>query len=106
MARGRQRHVLHEDVLPPARLFVAPGPGALGDPRFRRLLDPADWARLPAAVRARFSKRLRGGESASYDGVITECAISRAGSILAQACRLIGAPFRSKPPRGSRRWSA
>lgn len=93
MARGRKRHVLHEDALPRARRFAPPGPDALGDLRFRRLLDPADWARLPAAVRARFSKRLRGGESVSYDGVITECAMSRAGRLLAQACRLIGAPL-------------
>ena len=100
MARGRQRHVLHEDVLPPARLSVAPGPAALGDPRFRRLLEPADWARLPAAVRARFSKRLRGGESASYDGVITECAISRAGRVLAQGCRVIGAPLPLEATQG------
>lgn len=93
MMQGRKRHGLHEDFLPRRRRFAQPNPDALGDLRFRRLLDPADWARLPVAVRARFSKRLRAGESASYDGVITQCAMSRAGALLAQACRLIGAPL-------------
>ena len=66
---------------------------ALGDLRFRALLGAARWAMLPRAVRARFSKRYLPGCSVSYSGAIIECRISRAGWLLAQLCRLIGAPL-------------
>ena len=66
---------------------------ALGDLRFRGLLGAQQWAILPEAVRARFSKRYRPGSSVSYSGAIIECRISRAGWLLAQLCRLIGAPL-------------
>ena len=66
---------------------------ALGDLRFRALLGAAQWARLPGAVRARFSKRYVPGKSVSYSGTITECRMNQAGWLLAQACRLIGAPL-------------
>jgi len=65
---------------------------ALLDHRFRALLGAEGWAVLPAAVRARFAKRL-GDEAATYTGTITACRISRTGWLLAQACRLIGAPL-------------
>ena len=68
-------------------------PAALGDLRFSRLLPAADWAALPAAVRARFSKRYAPGRSATYAGVVSECRLSKAGWLLAQAARLIGAPL-------------
>ena len=66
---------------------------ALADLRFARLLGGESWARLPAAVRARFSKRYAPGKSVSYAGVIGECRMSRAGWCLAHLCRLIGAPL-------------
>lgn len=66
---------------------------ALADLRFARLLGAEGWARLPAAVRARFSKRYAPGRSVSYAGVIGECRMSRAGWALAHLCRLIGAPL-------------
>ena len=69
------------------------GDAALGDLRFRALLGPEQWAVLPEAVCARFSKRYSAGRSVSYTGQIAECRISRAGWLLAQACRLIGAPL-------------
>lgn len=65
----------------------------LGDLRFARLLGARAWAVLPKAVRLRFSKRYGPGRSVSYRGDIAECRMSRAGWLLAQACRLIGAPL-------------
>lgn len=69
----------------------------LGDLRFVALLDPGDWAALPAAVRRRFSKRLADARTAVYRGEITEMRMSRAGSLLAQLARLMGGPL----PTGS-----
>lgn len=63
------------------------------DLRFRALLGRDGWDRLPQAVQRRFAKRLRAGVSVSYAGVITQCRISRAGWLLAQLGRLIGAPL-------------
>lgn len=65
----------------------------LADLRFARLLGAEGWARLPQAVRARFAKRYAPGRSVSYAGQISLCRISPAGWLLAQACRLIGAPL-------------
>lgn len=67
--------------------------GSLGDLRFRSLVSDADWNSLPPAVRQRFSKRMAGGETATYVGTITEASFSRLGWWLAQAARLIGAPL-------------
>lgn len=66
---------------------------ALGDLRFCALLGSEQWMRLPDPVRQRFSKRYLQGQSVSYSGMITECRLSRAGWLLAQMCRLIGAPL-------------
>jgi len=65
----------------------------LGDLRFRALLSEAGWARLPPAVRRRFSKRLAAGAAAVYTGEVVEAWMSRAGWLLAQALRLIGGPL-------------
>lgn len=65
----------------------------LVDLRFRALLGPAEWEKLPADVRARFSKRLSGAAAATYVGRIAELRMNRAGRILSQALRLIGAPL-------------
>jgi len=66
---------------------------ALGDLRFRSLIGEADWHKLPLPIRRRFSKRLAGGATAIYVGTIVETHLSRAGWLLAQALRLIGAPL-------------
>jgi Domain of unknown function (DUF4166) len=66
---------------------------ALGDLRFRKLLGAAGWRILPAAVRARFSKRLSGTKTAIYTGEILETRMSTTGWLFAQAARLIGAPL-------------
>jgi hypothetical protein len=66
---------------------------ALGDLRFRALVPEADWGKLPLPIRRRFSKRLADGETAVYVGEVLETRLSRAGFLLAQLLRLIGAPL-------------
>jgi hypothetical protein len=65
----------------------------VGDIRFRALMTEKDWASLPPSIRRRFSKSLKGGQSAVYSGEILESQMSRAGWWLAQAARLIGGPL-------------
>lgn len=65
----------------------------LYDCRFRRLVTRAAWERIEPAIQRRFSKRLRGVEIAVYRGAIVETRMSRMGWLLAQMCRLIGAPL-------------
>jgi hypothetical protein len=76
----------------------APGSGEdddrlLHDLRFRALLGAGAWSCLPPAVRRRFSTRLRAGAAITYAGEIVECRRTRLGKLLAQLCRLIGAPL-------------
>ncbi len=66
---------------------------ALGDIRFRHLLKTQDWDILPKAVRHRFAKRVRHGESQIYKGYITATQMNTAGWILTQILRCIGAPL-------------
>ena len=66
---------------------------ALADDRFRRLVPDADWDALPTDVRRRFSKRLSGTAITTYRGEIVWTRLSRSGWLLAQLCRLIGAPL-------------
>lgn len=66
---------------------------ALYDYRFRRLIAPGDWAALPDGVRRRFSKRLSGVRLAIYRGEIVTSERSAVGWLLAQLCRVIGAPL-------------
>jgi hypothetical protein len=68
-------------------------PDALADLRFRNLLGKAGWAQLPEAVRHRFGKRLNAGDSATYAGHVLHCRMHLCGWLLAQACRMIGAPL-------------
>ncbi len=65
----------------------------LGDLRFRKLLPRDDWEILPEAVKKRFSKRLAGSATAIYTGVVKEVRNTRAGRILAQVLRIMGAPL-------------
>jgi len=63
------------------------------DLRFRALLGAAGWARLPEAVRDRFSKRLCPGQAVTYVGRIVESRRNVAGRLIAHLGRLVGAPL-------------
>src|SRR5579859_623806 len=63
------------------------------DNRFRALLSPEDWGRLPVAIWRRFSKRFVDGATVVYVGEVEEAFLSRAGWWFAQAARLIGGPL-------------
>jgi hypothetical protein len=65
----------------------------LHDLRFSALLGPAQWARLPAAVRARFSKRLEAGAAVTYAGTIVYARRTLLGKLLSRLCIAIGAPL-------------
>jgi hypothetical protein len=76
------------------RTEAAPaGDGQLVDLRFRSLLGAQEWERLPPEVRRRFSKRLTGPNVALYRGLVVRMESNWAGRLLAQACRLFGAPL-------------
>ena len=63
------------------------------DLRFRSLLGEEAWARLPEAVRRRFSKRWQPGDMVIYPGRVVTTELSRAGRVLAFLTRAIGAPL-------------
>lgn len=63
------------------------------DHRFSNLLGPDNWVKLPPAIRRRFGKRVRGGASVAYQGVVTKMQMNWSGRLLAHALRLIGAPL-------------
>ncbi len=81
-----------QEVIPFVPANDAKAPQPLPDSRFRNLLGDG-WSRLPAAIRKRFGKRLKGGDSVTYQGVVTSMRMSRAGHVLAQLARLVGAPL-------------
>ena len=73
---------------------ISPKPDeALGDLRFRKLLRDDDWFSLPAAIRARFSKRMGPGDMTTYAGQVTAMRLSFAGQVLVRLAKLIGGPF-------------
>ena len=76
--------------------FPAPSPSSgkfFDDNRFRALLPPEQWGRLPLATWRRFSKRLGPGKTIVYVGEIEQASFSRLGWWLAQVTRLIGGPL-------------
>ncbi len=78
------------------KVFEGPSvqaPEQLGDLRFRSLLPAHDWQLLPEDVRRRFSKRVRGGETAVFVGRLTVQRHNRLGWLLANALRVIGSPL-------------
>ncbi|MBY8825678.1 DUF4166 domain-containing protein [Sphingomonas colocasiae] len=60
---------------------------------FRALLGAERWSALPAAVRARFRRRIAAGACVTYVGEVSECRMSRLGWLLANLARLVGAPL-------------
>ncbi|HWW59325.1 MAG TPA: DUF4166 domain-containing protein [Sphingopyxis sp.] len=81
------------DTAPLASTVARDGGDALYDYRFRRLVAPHAWNALPEDIRRRFSKRLFDQRVTTYAGEIVWTRLSRAGWLLAQFCRLIGAPL-------------
>ena len=81
------------------RIAEAPAPDEsalhepIGDLRFRSLLAAGDWARLPAAIRRRFGKRVAAGDTVVYVGEVAEVSTTRAGRVLSVLARLIGGPL-------------
>jgi hypothetical protein len=76
--------------------FPAPAPSSgkfIDDNRFRALLAPEEWGRLPVATWRRFSKRLGAGKTIVYVGEVEEARFGPLGWWLAQAARLIGGPL-------------
>jgi len=65
----------------------------IADSRFHILVGPKNWNRLPATIRQRFGKRVRGGDSVTYQGIVSAMQMNWAGRVFAQAARLIGAPL-------------
>ena len=63
------------------------------DHRFSQLLGRGGWDGLPAAIRKRFGKKLKGGLSVAYQGKVVAMRMNLAGRILAHAARAIGAPL-------------
>jgi len=63
------------------------------DRRFRDLLGEASWKTLPACVRRRFGKRLGGGASVVYQGLVVTMRMNLAGRLLSQLARLVGGPM-------------
>ena len=73
---------------------VDPGHGGKAvDLRFRRLVGEIAWRRLPAAVQARFAKRIGPSDIAVYRGEVLSTNHSRLGWMLAQVARLFGSPL-------------
>ena len=85
--------VTERALAPDATSVPRPDDDILYDYRFRRLVPHAAWDALPDDVRRRFSKRLSDQRVATYSGQIVWTRLSRAGWLLAQLCRLIGAPL-------------
>jgi hypothetical protein len=69
------------------------------DPSFRALLGELAWRRLPTAVRDRFGAKPAPGAAIRYTGQMSVVRASRAGWLMAQACRLLGTPL--APHRGA-----
>jgi Domain of unknown function (DUF4166) len=68
-------------------------PPTLADARFRTLVGEEAWARLPEAVRRRFSKRLGPDGAIVYRGTVITTELSRMGRLLSFLGRAIGGPL-------------
>ncbi|GBF25725.1 hypothetical protein MnTg02_00758 [bacterium MnTg02] len=89
----QQSEAHHQAVMRPVCRQDGTREGVFGDLRFRALLPETDWQKLPAAIQQRFTKRLAEGETVLYRGRVTKTRLTRMGWVVAQLCRLIGAPL-------------
>jgi hypothetical protein len=71
----------------------ATNPAGAEDARFRNLLAPRDWQRLPWPVRRRFTHALADGETTVYVGAVAHTRLSLFGILISQILRLVGAPL-------------
>jgi len=78
-------------------LAQQPRPQPADEPRFRALLGPDDWARLPGPVRRRFSVKLAHAQSLVFVGEVAETRMTAAGRVFGFLGRLIGAPLPLAP---------
>ncbi len=65
----------------------------VADNTFADLLTPAEWHRLPDAIRRRFTHSFSAGSTVCYRGYVVETRLSCLGWLLAQLTRIIGAPL-------------
>ncbi|NJC41553.1 hypothetical protein GGQ87_001811 [Brevundimonas alba] len=72
---------------------IAQADGDLLDLRFRALLAEPEWKTLPLAVRRRFTKRMKSGDTVVYRGHVIEIETRPLGRLLAFAARMIGGPL-------------
>jgi hypothetical protein len=63
------------------------------DTRFRELAGADAWARLPEAVRQRFSRPIGPGGMRLFRGQVIATSLSRTGRILARMAVLVGRPL-------------
>lgn len=73
--------------------FDATNPVGTEDARFRNLLAPRDWRRLPWPVRRRFTHALADGETTVFVGAVADTRLSLFGILVSQVLRLVGAPL-------------
>ena len=91
---------MHAKILQLPKRTPEPNREPLYDLRFRALVGPQKWEQLPTEVQRRFTKRLSGPAVALYRGLVVEMQVSWLGRLLAQACRLFGAPLPLCPQTG------
>lgn len=63
------------------------------DQRFKNLMKKRDWEKLPDAIKRRFSKRIKRGQSIAYQGRVSVMRMNPIGRALASIARIIGAPL-------------
>ncbi|HEY4644889.1 MAG TPA: DUF4166 domain-containing protein [Steroidobacteraceae bacterium] len=67
------------------------------DARFRNLLDPEEWSRLPSPIQRRFTHALADGESSAFLGEVAETRLSLFGRLISCVLLLFGAPLPLQP---------
>jgi Domain of unknown function (DUF4166) len=93
---GHNSSVAVLEALGQAKVEAAPV-DAQPDLRYCALLPRGQWAILSPAIQRRFSHPPRPGDTIVYRGDVVATELSRAGRLLANAARLIGAPLPLTP---------